>query len=526
MGVSWRDLILAWLHDPPDKALSIADHVTRARRYATAATGVEVSESDLSQHGDVLASATERFPMPKGDADSRRVGPADRIRLCHPLSAVDRPVSDDLRIDERLVENTIHKIVGPLRGAEADSSAFLALWRRLRDRLASQSHELAWLPADTRSPDHTVWQHMDITAALAASDWGENTAFLSFGLGPVQSFIATARSVRDLWSGSMILSWLTFEAMWPVVEKLGPTALVYPALRGVPLYDLAIKDRIRAEARELNLLPQQLKSPCLPNRFVAVVPWGENGEAARGLASACESACKDAWRGLCDKVHQALTRELSLLADAQSGGWDRHWHNQVDDFFDFRTVVLPWKDCDDDALARWLRGESAFKAAFPEAAKLRRLASAIPAGEAPGGRQDAIGQWQHRLEMAARLMEANKSIRHIGRSTEVGEGEKVPGKCALFGTYEQMGPAGLNESADFWDQAAKLRIGPARLRRRERLCAVALVKRFAGPAFFNERLKLHDHDLAWPDTATIAAATWLKEARSYGIDLGPDRVKN
>ena len=27
-------------------------------------------------------------------------------------------------------------------------------------------------------------------------------AFLSFSLGPVQSFIASARTVRDLWTGS------------------------------------------------------------------------------------------------------------------------------------------------------------------------------------------------------------------------------------------------------------------------------------------------------------------------------------
>ena len=46
-----------------------------------------------------------------------------------------------------------------------------------------------------------------------------------------RSFIESARSVRDLWSGSMILSWLTFQAMLPVVEQLGPTAVIYPLLR-------------------------------------------------------------------------------------------------------------------------------------------------------------------------------------------------------------------------------------------------------------------------------------------------------
>lgn len=30
----WEDILLAWLHDPPDKALSIRDHVSRARDNA------------------------------------------------------------------------------------------------------------------------------------------------------------------------------------------------------------------------------------------------------------------------------------------------------------------------------------------------------------------------------------------------------------------------------------------------------------------------------------------------------------
>ena len=54
-------------------------------------------------------------------------------------------------------------------------------------------------------------------------------AFLSFSLGPVQSFIASARTVRDLWTGSYLLSFLTFEAMRPILEKGDREALVRSA---------------------------------------------------------------------------------------------------------------------------------------------------------------------------------------------------------------------------------------------------------------------------------------------------------
>ncbi len=143
MRISWRDLILAWLHDPPDKALSIVDHVSRARRYAREATEVDVGESDLDQHADVLASATERLPMPKGDVDARRVGPGDRLCMIHPLSASRRELPADSRIDEAIIANAIRETVAGLEGPERDASRFFALWRLLPGRLASRVNRLA-----------------------------------------------------------------------------------------------------------------------------------------------------------------------------------------------------------------------------------------------------------------------------------------------------------------------------------------------------------------------------------------------
>ena len=57
------------------------------------------------------------------------------------------------------------------------------------------------LPADTRVPDHTIWQHLDLTAAFAtALQAGEgNPALLTVSFGPVQEFIAQARTTSDLW---------------------------------------------------------------------------------------------------------------------------------------------------------------------------------------------------------------------------------------------------------------------------------------------------------------------------------------
>src|SRR5204862_886589 len=143
------------------------------------------------------------------------------LLVTHPVAGHERLVETGA-VDEEWVRGQIENLV---RGLPEDPERrFLALWRLLPERLADEAHPwFAHLPADTRVPDHTIWHHLDITAGLKAADeGGQGPAFLSFALGPVQPFIEAARTVRDLWTGSMILSWLTFQGMLPVLELYGP----------------------------------------------------------------------------------------------------------------------------------------------------------------------------------------------------------------------------------------------------------------------------------------------------------------
>ena len=57
---------------------------------------------------------------------------------------------------------------------------------------------------------------------------------IKFQIGPVQEFIAQARSTRDLWSGSYLLSWLVAAGIRKLLECPG-ASLVYPATNEQPL---------------------------------------------------------------------------------------------------------------------------------------------------------------------------------------------------------------------------------------------------------------------------------------------------
>jgi CRISPR-associated protein Cmr2 len=519
MTTDWRDILVAYLHDPPDKAMQIRGHEARARSYLRIALGDDVSEAELKDRSDPLAAIAERLPAPRWETLMVSGDEAEFVTR-HPLSAAERRLAVS-RWSQSAVAGTIERLVQSLDASNDDTERrFLLLWRRLAEQLSIEHGEaFERLPADTRVPDHTLWQHLDITAALKAAEAGSssNAAFLSFSLGPVQPFIAAARSLRDLWSGSMILARLTFEGMLPIIEQYGPTALVYPALRGLPWLDLWLRDK-RGLGKAIKTPPSdRLIAPCIPNRFLAIVPSGLDGNGAQELARACRQRAHDAWRQIAAAVHGALDSAWGR----SNPGWDASWSEQIDHYFEIRTAVLPWRDCSEATIAKLLASDGDFASAFPDAAKVRSLGDAIPIEQRPGYDQRSAGNWQAKVELSARLMQAVRAIRHVPPSTEVCiAGEQFAPKCSLLGSYEQMGPAELEESAKFWDQATTFNRSGVRLRDGERFSAVALVKRFCGPCYFRNALKLDSDDLRYDDTATVAAALWLKEA---GIE--PEQVR-
>jgi CRISPR-associated protein Cmr2 len=512
MAVSWQELLMIYLHDPPDKALDIKGHLGRASRYASAALGQRITPDDQKHTADQLASSIERLPMPlPGPNYEYAVGPeSGKLTVFHNLSAASLSVAAPMPNEEE-VRGVIEEIT---RGS-SDQWKFFAMWRLLPERLGKISRHYSHLPADTRTPDHTIWQHLDITAAYkAALDSGKHAALLSFSLGPVQSFIATARTLRDLWSGSMILSWLTFRAMLPIIEQLGPTALIYPSLRGIPLLDLWLRHPKRLGTKIEELSIDQRRLPCLPNRFLALVPYGVDGVDAKRLADQCVKEAEHARDDLARRVHDILDKQLKPLHD----GWDRRWWEQIHSYFEMRTAIVPLAgeggDKIDRMLAQLLSGKDEFGQAFDNAERVREMARHIPEKDKPRYLQDHAGRWQYQVELSARLMQAQRALRHIPPHRSH---SPAPPKCSLLGTYEQMGPDGLDDSRRFWEgengskgASASLKVPGIRLRSGERLCAIGLLKRFA-PTVLGDELELSPEDMYYEDVASIAAAPWLAQ---------------
>jgi len=210
---------------------------------------------------------------------------------------------------------------------EADPRrTFLAFWR-FGPAAGHWVRELGalWdtLPADTRVPDHSIWVHLDVVSALhtALAD-SDRPALLAMSLGPVQSFISQARSTSDLWAGSHLLSTLAWEAIKAIVTDIGPDAVLFPALRGVPAVDRwlvqeggekfrALFEDIKAEFLSEKSDANPLFAAALPNKFVAIVPSRRAKELAERAIGDARNYARDLAYDAARRIFHAAGSEIT-----------------------------------------------------------------------------------------------------------------------------------------------------------------------------------------------------------------------
>jgi CRISPR-associated protein Cmr2 len=315
--------LAAWLHDPAEKALILLRDseghergtVSRLREQ------LDIAFEAFDKRADWLAAGADRPQWPR-DIEKKYPGWeqvvfAKEAQLVHPLSGA-RITLPDLRsdLDTDAIKTTSQAHFESLIVDGDHRQTFLNFWR-FGPELARLDARLGALwqvqPADTRVPDHTIWNHIDLVSALhtaLAGDAGgpDQPALLAMSFGPVQGFIAQARSTSDLWSGSHLLSSLVWEALKSVVSTVGPDCVVFPALRGVPAVDRWLVEQDEAQGAKAGMRARfesidaeflgvtddtnPLFAAALPNKFVAIVP----SRQVRALADAAIAAVRQAAR--------------------------------------------------------------------------------------------------------------------------------------------------------------------------------------------------------------------------------------
>jgi len=172
-----------------------------------------------------------------------------------------------------------------------------------------------------------------------------NTQFFLFQVGPVQEFIAQARSTRDLWSGSYLLSWLTAHAIDEVAATDG-ARIIFPAPDEQPLlrwvkHQRALHRDSRAASKPL--VEAEVLTPNLPNRFFAVVPHDFSPEKVT-------AAFTSEWKIIANKCHTWIAGQQPFADPNDKSSSDRVERlrqHQVENFWQFTWQLWPLKDAEE-----------------------------------------------------------------------------------------------------------------------------------------------------------------------------------
>lgn len=257
--MGWFDKAWALLHDPPYKALwplgykplRGKTHEEEAKRLMAALLGgtklgggaPDERTSRIVAAADRLASSFDRWALSTEGEAKYWVKPAELVNPFNPAYAarVEPPPPEQFggRI-ESFVKN-VNRVV---REAGDEKEAYFALYA---------VYELAWieaglpaLPADTRVPTHTIFDHLYATASVMnwVGDGGEprgDACLLEIDIPGIQKVISSARKAGDYRAGSMLVSLAIWGTAWRYMDKHGPDVLLSPSPRFNPFLYLQLR---------------------------------------------------------------------------------------------------------------------------------------------------------------------------------------------------------------------------------------------------------------------------------------------
>lgn len=556
----WKNKIRAFFHDPPDKAIKIPSHENRRNEILGAlsfkkksSVGKQISEADRS------AASLQRIDLestPDGKKLSSQfyeVHDEEHILIGEPV--LRHPLTGDVK-EHTLLSCILPSLNESSEGdykqqfgsvlseiVEAEKRAFsklvrkggtkadyFRLWQLYEDTLKKElverfkevklggglnkncygelANEITSLTAYTLSPDHTLFDHADATSAIyGASARGDNPedarcALLMFKLSPVQDFIASARKERDLWAGSHLVSFLTFQAMRAIIDIYGPDAIVFPHLRRQPLFD---KSYERYWDEDMNHADKALKVASIPNKFLAIVSQNDLENESNGLNIAQRLEVAHA---LMERLHsrdfdfaQWLKDGISIRRTAQAAVdatlldvFDYAWQELIDGI---QSGCLP----DRDEMERSLLSHfSITLKSIPEPfsspeldndrkESYRKLKELVDQLNLPQKTREKYMQWLNLLssppvhwarpfDLYGLMFEMLEQL--VGIESRKFEKPKESGyKCTLCGEHAAVCANSYNAMRSFWHEIfTKTKDKyPLLIKKNERLCPLCIVKR-------------------------------------------------
>ena len=516
----WEQKLRFFLHDPIDKALKIPGHEGRAEDIADA---FGTSTPDKAEVGlcDIIAAGLDRASLPGYSSDKSKNGAIDFLQnpqITHPVSG-GAPLKFGGNIES--ANNTTRQIVDLIK---KDTNRLDTIWNKqayfnylffvLRKRVITENcgslgHLWDRLPADSRIPDHSIWNHCGMVSALctsfAESDLN-SASMVVFSISPVQPFIGKTRKLRDHWAASVILSWLAFEGIAAVMDYLGPDHIVYPSLQDQPLVEEYLGKEFQEFFSEYNEKLKKLKLKkdatvaSFPNKFVFLAPSGKEELFVDEIKKRIQEKWKE-FSGIVLEYLGVKGKPSETIFNRQTGSW---WQ------FSWSCSNLIKLDNQDDI--GMLFGKEKYSTQFETIKKFSENFHAA----------DTVYPVTHSLVQTA--LAASKSRPMAVRKPEPGIKCPVCGELEILhniSSSENSSAGEYKNAADtFWEELSD-RFGESTIKPNEKLCAICSIKRFApeaikktGETHILKQLFVSDK---FPSTTEMATCEFRKKIKDAGI---------
>ena len=471
MDKFWQNKIKAFLHDPPDKALVLGceSHENVRDEILQELNLTYDSKIDRADH---IASAMQRINLTgklrKYCIYFKNSKNSMKPIFKHTLSGKSENLDDIKNFIAYGYEKALSKfgfdkkIVKEFLDKNNWKKTYFLLWRFLPEK-----YPLGYiLPADTRIPDHSIWDHLDVTSAIYSCLKGGLSLF-SIKLLGVQEFISHSRKLSDLWASSHIFSTVIFEGIKVIVDKLGPDVIIYPQLRENPMLDFA---SFKGEEGDFTLFDEARKRGLkvknkekilianFPNTFLAFVPYSD----VEKLAEEVENAIKQKWKEIADETKK-------LLKEKNIEVYEDLWNSQI------KSTI--------EIISAWLK--------FFTFDKFNNVKEDLP--EDLKNNQEKILQLVEKKEgtnygyfYALTYEILSAILAQKSRFWNYWEEKPITSKkCLMCGKRNALVENNSKESYRSWDGEKWRKVDVKKefkhlLKEGERLCAVCLTKRFYG----------------------------------------------
>ncbi|MFP3233639.1 MAG: type III-B CRISPR-associated protein Cas10/Cmr2 [Sulfolobaceae archaeon] len=253
---------------------------------------------EIVHKADRFSASLERYAVEQG------VGSVVVQEWKYNIFNINHRIPLKKEIDKECIENYVRWIVNNTRNLG---------WREKYNTLYALI-EVAWYHfcpgyyplADTRVGTYSIFDHLYATASMV--NWfikGDLSGYLvKIDLPAIQQIISKARKAWDLWGGSYLLSWITYETVEPLIQKYGVDIVLSPFMGLNPFFvsRLNLPKKIKDENTywEFNDLMFEPTQPIMPATVLMALPEYEN----------LKDLYEKAWEKIVNKLNLGIDKKL------------------------------------------------------------------------------------------------------------------------------------------------------------------------------------------------------------------------